>query len=92
MKREIAELVSYVMRGSNRLIILNCISKEELTPSQIKKRTNLYLSHISRVIQELLNKKLIICVNPNSPTVKFYEITKIGTEVNTVVQKVKKEL
>lgn len=92
MKKEIAELVSYIVRGSNRSVILNQISEETLTPSQIKKRTNLYLSHISRVIQELLEKKLIICINPSSPTVKFYEITKLGKEVNFMVVKVKREL
>jgi len=91
MKKDIAELVSFIIRGSNRLVILNCISSEELTPSQIKKKTNLYLSHISRVLQELLEKKLIICINPSSPVVKFYAITKKGKEVLELVKKYKKE-
>jgi predicted transcriptional regulator len=91
MKKDIAELVSFIIRGSNRSIILNSLSLEELTPSQIKKRTNLYLSHISRVIQELLDKKLIICINPSSPVVKFYAITKKGKEVVEFVKKYKKE-
>lgn len=91
MKKDIAELVSFVIRGSNRSIILNSLSLEELTPSHIKKRTNLYLSHISRVIQELLDKKLITCINPDSPVVKFYAITKKGKEVVELVKKYKKE-
>ncbi|HOZ35667.1 MAG TPA: winged helix-turn-helix domain-containing protein [archaeon] len=91
MKKDIAELVSFIVRGSNRIIILNCLALEELTPSQIKKKTNLYLSHISRVIQELLDRKLIICINPDSPMVKFYAITKKGKTIIELVRKYKKE-
>jgi DNA-binding PadR family transcriptional regulator len=91
MKKDVAELVSFITRGSNRIIILGCLALEEMTPSQIKKKTNLYLSHISRVIQELQEKKLINCINPSSPTVKFYEITKKGKQINDLVQKHKKE-
>lgn len=91
MKKDVAELFSFVLRGSNRAIILNCLVSGELTPSQIKKKTNLYLSHISRVIQELQEKELINCINPSSPTVRFYEITKKGKQVNELVKKHKEE-
>ncbi len=88
-----AKLLSYVLRAKNRRETLLLISKEKrLTPSQITKRTGMYESHTSRTIRELLDKKLLICQNPNERRFRFYSVTNLGKIISKEVDKILKEI
>ena len=86
------KLISFVLRAKNRRTILSMLVKERLTPSQIMKRTNMYDSHISRTIKELVQIGLVECENAEERTFRFYSATKLGCEVAKEVEKIRKEI
>lgn len=87
-----SELVAKILRSKLKHQILLEISKDKVTQAQLSKRLNLYRSHINQIITDLLKNNLVVCLNPKDRDYKFYEITKLGKEVLTSVDKIKKEL
>ena len=83
-------LISYVFRSKYRQIILNCLINEPKTPIQISKLTNLRINHVSNVLINLLDKELIICLNPQEKRGRFYQITELGKKVNMKIIDVSK--
>lgn len=86
------KLISFTLRAKNRRNVLLLLAKEKLTPSQIMKRTNMYESHTSRTLKELLSRKLIVCENPNERRFRFYKITSLGKKTAKDVEKILKEI
>lgn len=82
------KLLSFVLRSKNRKLVLDLLSKESLTPSQIMKKTPMYESHISRTLKELRENDLILCENPSDRRFKFYFATDLGKEVLKEVKKI----
>ena len=82
-------LLSFILRGKNRITVLKTISKEELVSAQIEEETKMYKSHVSRTLKELRDKKLITCVNPKDRYFKFYRITALGKKVLEKILKIK---
>ncbi len=87
-----SQLIAKILRSKLKQKVLLEISKEKITQAQLSKRFNLYRSHINEIITDLLKSNLITCLNPKDRDYKFYEITKLGKEVLTSVDKIKKEL
>ncbi len=88
-------VVSYVLRAKNRLGILRVLQEGQKISAQIEKQTGMYRSHVSRVLNELLRKKLIKCVNPDDRNYKFYKLTSEGKKVlqqaNKILSEIKKD-
>jgi len=82
-------LLSFILRGKNRITILETISKDEVISAQIEEKTKMYKSHVSRTLKELRKKKLIECVNPKDRYFKFYKITYTGKKVLETILKIK---
>jgi len=70
------ELISFILRSKNRQEILKYLAECNKTASELAKVTGMYKSHISRGIKELLDEKLIECLNPKDRAFKFYKLTK----------------
>lgn len=87
-----ATLLSYVLRSKKRRDILSCIAKDKQTASQLKKKTGMYESHVSRALKELSAKNLIKCENPKERRFKFYKITKTGKKTIGETEKILAEL
>ena len=87
-----ANLLSYILRAKNRREVLLFLVKETLTPAQIMRRTKMYESHVSRTLKELLDKKLIVCKNPNERRFRFYNITKLGRNMTKEADKILKDI
>ena len=75
-------ILSYILRGKNHRIILLEINKGRVIQPQLVKRTDMYRSHITRTISELLKLKLIVCTNPSVREYKFYKITTLGKDIS----------
>jgi predicted transcriptional regulator len=86
------KLLSFVLRSKTRQEILALLSKETLTPSQIMKRTEMYESHVSRALKELLGNGLVECENPKERRFRFYRITNLGKEVLKQAEKITNEI
>ncbi|MEK6832947.1 MAG: winged helix-turn-helix domain-containing protein [Nanoarchaeota archaeon] len=72
------ELISFVLRAKNRQEILKQLSLGNKTATELTKATKMYKSHISRTLKELLEERLIECLNPKDREYKFYKLTRKG--------------
>ena len=76
------KIISFIARGKRRKEVLEFLNKfKEKSQSEIMKELKRYKSHNSRTIKELSDKKLIVCVNPEDRSFKFYKITKKGKNI-----------
>lgn len=75
------KIISFIARSKRRLEILELLSEKEKSQPEIMKITKMYKSHTSRTIRELLEKKLILCRNPEDRVFKFYKITSQGIKI-----------
>ena len=80
------KLYSFVIRGKYRKMILLALDIER-TPSEISKITQIHLSHVSRSLSELNQKRLIKCLNPEDHIGKVFRISKIGKELINQINK-----
>lgn len=71
-------VVSFVLRGKNRVKVLHALKSGPLISAQIEKDTGMYKSHTSRALAELQEWKLVRCTNPDDRNFKFYELTTDG--------------
>jgi predicted transcriptional regulator len=83
------ELISFVKRSSQRKKILEVLN-EPSTPTQVAKKTNMYLTHVSRALRELKEKSLIESLTPNERVEKYYKITKLGRGILNQVNRIEK--
>ncbi len=81
-------LISLVARSKRRREILNLLSKERKTQSEVMRETKMYKSHTARTLKELIGNNLIKCLNPQDRSFKFYKITKKGVEVLKEIKKI----
>ena len=74
------DLISFV-QGKTRKACLYELLFSERTPKMIAKKTGETLSHISRALSELEEKKLVECLTPNNSKNRFYGITEEGKAI-----------
>lgn len=84
------ELISFVKRSSQRKKILEVLNNPS-TPTEIAKKTNMYLTHVSRTLKELADKDLIECLTPKERVEKYYKITRLGKGILNQVKEVEKK-
>ena len=82
--------ISFVGRSKRRRDILAAMKEQELTQAELRKKSNMYKSHLSRSLTELAGKKLIFCLNPKDREFKFYKITELGKKVISEVERITK--
>ena len=74
------EDISFVDSSSYRRKILEKLDKPK-TPSTLSKELNLNKTHVSRSLSELIDRKLIICLTPESRKSKIYTISEYGKKI-----------
>jgi len=79
--------ISFVARSERRKQILFLLNESPLSQPEIMKKTQMYKSHNSRTISELVEKKLVLCINPEDRGFKFYKITSLGKKVVEYLKK-----
>ena len=87
-----SNIVSFVLRGKNRVKVLKILSKEKKISGQIEKETGMYKSHVSRTLKELMTKNLIKCLNPKDRTYRFYTSTSEGKRLIKIINQILKDL
>lgn len=80
------ELIGKIKSSELRLKVLRILDKNMKMPSELAKEAEISTSHISEVIGELVEMRLIECKNPNLRKGKIYSITKLGKEVLKQIQ------
>lgn len=84
------DLVSFVRRSKQRRKLLEALDGPT-TPSQLAKKTGLYLTHVSRALRELTTKGLVECLTPDERVEKYYRITKNGVEILRTIRRLKQD-
>ncbi len=74
------EDISFINSSSYRRRILEKLDKPK-TPSYLSKELSINKTHISRALSELIERKLIICLTPESRKSKIYTISEYGKEI-----------
>ena len=79
--------ISYVIRSRYRVAVLARLSEGPLTPTQIAKRSDFRLTHISRAIQQLRGRSLVeLLVSEEQTKGRVYGITGRGTRTWSTIQ------
>ena len=81
-------LISFVASSKRRLEILKILNEKLISQPEITKSTGMYKAHTSRTLKELLERKLIICRNPENRSFKFYKITTLGKNILEEVESI----
>jgi predicted transcriptional regulator len=67
----------FVVASEYRKKVIRALATPK-TPKQISAQTGLHLSHVSKVLVELMNKGMVRCVNPDMRKGRIYELTELG--------------
>ncbi|MHA1437835.1 MAG: winged helix-turn-helix domain-containing protein [Promethearchaeota archaeon] len=72
------DTISFIKASRYRRKILQVLIDKILTPSEISKKIGIHFSYLSKLLSELSEKELILCLNDNSKKTRLYKITDIG--------------
>lgn len=75
------EIVSFVLSSELRTRVLQALSSQQSTPSQIAKHVDQPISHVSRALKELHERGLVVLLTPHRTKARLYEITPEGRAV-----------
>lgn len=73
-----------------RKILESLLNVDYLTPSEIAKKTDIRLNHVSNFLRDLKEENLIICLNDQEKRGRLYQITELGKNVLNSIQKQKR--
>ena len=75
------ELIGKIKSSEWRFKVLKILKENMKTPSELSKEADISSSHISEVIKNLKEMRLIECKTPNLRKGKIYCITKLGKDI-----------
>jgi len=78
MEKGMIDAISLIKSSEYRHKIIKAIGNEVLTPSEIAKKVDLRLNHVSMVLTELKEKKVVKCLNEETKKGRLYELTELG--------------
>ena len=70
--------ISLIKSSEYRHKVLKAIGDEVVTPSEIARKVDLRLNHVSTVLTDLKDKKLVKCLNEETKKGRLYELTELG--------------
>ena len=71
----------YVEISSYRLRTLKAIGKETKIPKTIAKESKIRPNHISKVLRELKDHDLAVCINEEVRKGRLYRLTPLGLQI-----------
>lgn len=74
------EQAGFIIRSSYRRQVFMLLDKP-IRPSEIAKKLNIRLTHITRELRALKSRKLIECLNPQERIGRLYQLTKQGIQL-----------
>lgn len=71
----------YIISSDYRKKVVTSLLAGPKTPKQIAIEVNLYLSHVSKTLNELQEYNIAVCLNPELKRGRIYELTKEGKDL-----------
>lgn len=84
MEKELVNLYGWVLRGSQRRLIIKHLDKLK-TPTLLKEETAIKVSNVSDVLRAMEKKGLVKCLNPKEKLGRLYQLTKKGEKIRKEV-------
>lgn len=78
---DLIEKLSFVRLSKHRIKILEILKNSIMMPSEIKRYDNLSYTHLSRYLNSLKDKGLIVCLNEQNKKGRYYKITPEGEKI-----------
>ena len=78
MEKGMINAISLIKSSEYRHKVLKAIGDEVITPSEIARKVNLRLNHVSMVLTDLKDKKLVKCLNEETKKGRLYQLTELG--------------
>jgi predicted transcriptional regulator len=85
MDENLIKAISLVKSSKHRLNILELINDEVLTPSEISKKCNLRLNHVSMYLNDMKFHDIVECLNEDSKKGRLYTTSKLGKHVADMI-------
>jgi predicted transcriptional regulator len=85
MEKDLIKAISLVKASKHRQQILELIHVEILTPSEISKKCDLRLNHVSMYLNDLKEFELVECLNEASKKGRLYTASKLGKQVTDMI-------
>jgi predicted transcriptional regulator len=70
-------LVSFILRGKRRKAVLKTLDNPKI-PKEIAAECRISIHNVSNTLTELMNKKIVKCLNPEDKLFRYYILTKKG--------------
>jgi len=77
----------YMISSNYRKKVVMNLSEGPKTPKQIAVEVNLYLSHVSKTLNELQKSEIAVCLTPELKRGRIYELTKDGKELASYLKR-----
>lgn len=77
----------YIISSDYRKKVVISLLAGPKTPKQIAVEVKLYLSHVSKTLNELQEYNIAVCLNPELKRGRIYELTKEGKDLAKYLQK-----
>ena len=74
------QLISFVKSSKYREQVLRILDRPK-TPTEIKKEIKIDKAHITRALQKLIERKLVVCHTPKVRKYKIFERTNKGNNI-----------
>lgn len=78
---KIIDAISFIQMSPNREKVLKDLKNELKIPTKISKSTGISTANVSRALQGLKQKGMVICLNEKANQGRLYQITDFGLEV-----------
>lgn len=78
MEKKLVHAVSLIKSSDYRHKVLKAIGNEIITPSEIAKKADLRLNHVSMVLTGLKENRLVRCLNEDAKKGRLYQLTELG--------------
>jgi len=81
LDEKIIDAISFIQMSPNREKVLKDLKDELKIPTKISKSTKISTANVSRALQGLKQKNMVICLNEKANQGRLYKITEFGLEV-----------
>ena len=78
MSEEALEKLGFVLASRYRMEVVKQLALSPMTPSQIAKKTGIYISHVSLTLRDLAKEGIVRCINPKRRKGRLYVLTDTG--------------
>lgn len=78
---KLLKLASWIMISSYRNRVMIALGGKFKTPSTLARESGIRSNHISKVLRELKDEKLVVCINEEAKKGRLYKVTDLGNKV-----------